>query len=206
MELNLTATECRQAIADCSDKVSLAPLKANLQAMLPGLEEAEARELAKENFAKLVGKGRIPPIADWPANVYNVYLARGIVDDTTKPLEAVEVDGVKEMRYPQILAIVPTVNKAMVVTGKGKVDNGEAKATSRGIAVHHKSGVLIGYFANGEAACQALGFDTSGNSANRVLRDGCANNPHHFAVEPYGGMDFTDPATTKANLAKATGR
>jgi len=146
----------------------------------------EAQEKAKADFTKVIAKmvNKLPH----PEDIHNIHMrwAEVEVEDTTAEAEEVEIDGVKELRYPKHTEHqwIVELNKGFTV---GKA-SGQPTASKRAITVHKRNGTqleFVGNFPSASKACEHLNTPTGGDSATRVLsRDG-------YIADPYTGTDFT---------------
>ncbi len=158
-------------------------------------QEALASQVATE-VAREARKGAIAKIAKgldkvWTDDLTNVLITREDVEDKEHS-EEVEVNGIKETRYPKVkmLVIRTNIHWSEVKPAKTPSTN-NGTTTKRAITVSKRSAAdgsqleLVGHFRSANEACTHLKIDTGKDSATRVLqRDG-------YFTEAYDGTDYT---------------
>lgn len=191
--INAMSNEKLEALkVEYSDQPSVATL---IDGILETRAKAEEQAKAKLDFVKTIDKlvAKLPH----PDDVHNVYLHWGEVEVEVGEPEAVEVtddEGNKttELRIPKVKEFqwIVEVNHATKGGGTTTKADGNGKTRAKAIMVD-LDGNHIGNFRSGEEACKHLGYETRGDSGNRVLREARSNNPHYYTVKPYEGTDFT---------------
>ena len=154
-------------------------------------EQEIAKAKAKDEFGKVIAKmvAKLPH----PDDVLNVHLrwAEVEVEDTSQEPEEVEVEGVKELRYPKIKMFqwVVELNKGFQVSKTSSGGNQVSGTSKRAITVKRIEGeslVPVGNFHSANEACKHLRLIIGGDSANRVLqRDG-------YLSQACDGTDYTE--------------
>ena len=160
-----------------------------------GLAQVELQAQVAQEQAKVARQVAIAKIAKslekvWTDDLTNIVLTREDVDDIEHG-EEVDVNGVKEVRYPKVKGLVVRTNtywtESKQASPKGKAD---VTTTKRAITVSKRSVTnpnqleLVGNFRSGNEACTHLKIVVGADSATRVLqREG-------YFTEPYSGNDL----------------